>query len=115
MQFNVNELRRGLRDLLSSYLLFNIIHLKAKLSKPFHGQARKFTIPEVSWNIAQDLHINQSIKTNTLFFLSFLKECIYLKEGKQLVPIDDQLKTLVVNQGKKPRIPQLIFDNRQFL
>lgn len=39
----------------------------------------------------------------------------YLKEGEQLVPIDDQLKTLVVNQGKKPRIPQLVSGDRQFL
>lgn len=40
---------------------------------------------------------------------------IYLEEGEQLVPIDDQLKPLVVNQGKKARIAQLIGGYIQFL
>lgn len=47
-------------------------------------------------------------------FIEWHFQHIYLKEGKQLVPIDDQLKALVVNQGKKPRIPQLVSGNRQF-
>lgn len=44
-----------------------------------------------------------------------IEKITYLKEGKKLVAIDDHLETLVVNQGEKPRIPQLIFCYRQFL
>lgn len=69
----------------------------------------------ISWNTAQDLQIIQFIEDKNMNLYFLFKECIYLKEGKQLVPIYDHLETLVVNQGEKAVIPQLIFGNVQFL